>query len=934
MEKRRFGKTVSRRDFLKASAALGAAAALSGCSGGGGSDSSGVYPAGSGNGTTPYVEDTVYTGMCRSNCWENCRLNIHVRNGRVVRTSMAQLPDTRYNRICLKGLSHVQRIYHPDRILYPLRRVKGTERGAGQWEKISWETAFTEIAEKFANIRSSYDGTRSIATLTGSGNYGSLHGIFGFGQKLGLMMGASGISSSVDNAAPMGLSKVMGKKTYNFMHNNEPAGMTKSKTIITWGSNITESQMQTWHFIADAMENNGATHINIDVRYNTTASKAHHFVHVKPGSDTILALHMMKFIMDKYSNGETGYIDDAFVIKNTSGPFLVYTSGADAGKFVRDSSSGTDQFVAVYNSSFETTTSSTTLVNGTDAKRELQYSSGYVLEHSGEYTYNGESAKTAYQLLKEHVDSQCSLYPLTDYTGVSQDVMEQITTIYATNKPSNIYTGFGTDHYANGHHHGQAVAVLGALTGNIGKEGAGVGHYVPMTPFMNYYTWYSGTALGASGPSIPWMVFPTQFNSTNWPNAKYESYGVGGPNEQFPVWNSTTSSYDLVQTRIRGIYIFSCNPVSNWVDQNAWVNADESKPGIFVEKESGTSSDGDINYKFKTIVVSEMSMTDTARYADYVLPAAHWFEAEDFCGFSTHPYMLFQDKAAEPLGEAKPDLEIVIGLGRAMGLTDAFPEVRNAGGTINETVYNEYFDSVLGNNSYATWYKGYTCKDYTGPEVSIPNLREQKVLRYLPGSASDMHIVPASRDGDNLFFQGTGSGTGRVEIYCDTMVAGLAKDYGQMYGANGVFANAHLAPECMPTWEEADEVKADPANPHNGYVYMQEHTRWRVHTQWYNVQWLRELDPNPTIQLSVSDAGNLNISTGDMVRIYNDRGEARAKAVVTAALRPGVVNMPKGWQKFQTEGDTSFQALTNRAHHEVSVNQSFFDAVVQIEKLG
>ena len=127
-------------------------------------------------------EKTVYT-TCRCNCGSNfqCVFKAHVRDGVIV----AVEPDDRYNtgvgredevlseqelvkthlqrRPCTKGLAFHRYIYHPNRILYPLKRAPGTRRGEGKYVRISWDEALTTIAEKMMESREKY-GPYSIVT--------------------------------------------------------------------------------------------------------------------------------------------------------------------------------------------------------------------------------------------------------------------------------------------------------------------------------------------------------------------------------------------------------------------------------------------------------------------------------------------------------------------------------------------------------------------------------------------------------------------------------------------------------------------------------------------------------------------------------------------------------------------------------------------------
>ncbi|MFC2021465.1 molybdopterin-dependent oxidoreductase, partial [Chloroflexota bacterium] len=123
----------------------------------------------------PKGEKTVYTS-CICNCGNNsqCVFKAHVKDGVVV----AVEPDDRYNtgvgredevlsrqelikthlqrRPCTKGLAFHKYLYHPDRILYPLKRTPGSKRGEGKYERISWDEALSTTAEKMNEIRDKY----------------------------------------------------------------------------------------------------------------------------------------------------------------------------------------------------------------------------------------------------------------------------------------------------------------------------------------------------------------------------------------------------------------------------------------------------------------------------------------------------------------------------------------------------------------------------------------------------------------------------------------------------------------------------------------------------------------------------------------------------------------------------------------------------------
>lgn len=103
---------------------------------------------------TTRVKEQVFNDVCSDNCWQTCYIEAHVRNGRLVKTAMNPLPETRYNRICLRGLSHTQWVYHPARLKFPMKRVG--PRGPGNWTRITWDEAVNTIANSMASIKERY----------------------------------------------------------------------------------------------------------------------------------------------------------------------------------------------------------------------------------------------------------------------------------------------------------------------------------------------------------------------------------------------------------------------------------------------------------------------------------------------------------------------------------------------------------------------------------------------------------------------------------------------------------------------------------------------------------------------------------------------------------------------------------------------------------
>ena len=95
---------------------------------------------------------------------------------------------------------------------------------------------------------------------------------------------------------------------------------------------------------------------------------------------------------------------------------------------------------------------------------------------------------------------------------------------------------------------------------------------------------------------------------------------------------------------------------------------------------------------------------------------------------------------------------------------------------------------------------------------------------------------------------------------------------------------------------------------------------------------MNELDPEPVIKINPADAEPRGIAQGDMVRAYNDRGFVVLKAVISNGTRPGMIVVPKGWQKGQF-ADGHYQDMTAMIYNEASLNNCFYDARVEVEKI-
>ena len=273
-------KGLTRRNFLKTTGAAGVAACL------GAVGTNLAVAEELDDDERAGEEERICSVMCRSNCMGSCRWLAHVRDGKVVKLEPGNYPNDGYRGGCLKGASYMERIYSPTRIQQPMRRVPGSERGAGEWEAISWEEAIEEAAKHIKDAADAY-GPKSVVFDASSGQYGYMNGVYNQFARLSGVMGATKTAVCYDYAAGYGINRVLG--TGDWAYCNEPNSVLDSSMVVVWGTNPVFTAPQNWRWIQWAKEN-GTKVICIDPIKSATAHRSDEWIQVNPGYDGYMAL--------------------------------------------------------------------------------------------------------------------------------------------------------------------------------------------------------------------------------------------------------------------------------------------------------------------------------------------------------------------------------------------------------------------------------------------------------------------------------------------------------------------------------------------------------------------------------------------------------------------------------------------------------------------
>ncbi len=233
----------------------------------------------------------------------NCGIDVHVKDGKIVKVEGTKGHPINDGSLCPKGLAAIQSQYDPNRLKYPMRRVG--KRGEGKWERISWDTALDTIAQKFKEIIDT-DGAQAISWLKGAGPSWEEH--WEFAQRFMHFLGSPNM---VAHGYLCHLARMIGHMaTYGSL---PAADYDNTSCMLLWGYNPANTQTSNHMRRIMAAKQRGAKLIVVDPRFSKTAAKADIWVQPRPGSDGALAPGMLNVIITEE------LYDKAFVDKWTYG---------------------------------------------------------------------------------------------------------------------------------------------------------------------------------------------------------------------------------------------------------------------------------------------------------------------------------------------------------------------------------------------------------------------------------------------------------------------------------------------------------------------------------------------------------------------------------------------------------------------------------------
>ncbi len=756
---------ISRRHFVKGGSILGGFAAVT----------SGItLPFASRSAVAaPQVsasEDKVVWSACTVNCGSRCPLRMHVSDGEIKWVETDNTGTDEYGqhqvRACLRGRSMRRRVYNPDRLKYPMKRIGA--RGEGKFKRITWDEAFTEIAGNINRIKKEY-GNEAIYLNYGTGTLGGTvtKSWPPGGSLIARLMNLNGgyLNHYGDYSTAQiaeGLSHTYG----GFAANNSPSDLENTKLIVQFGNNPAETRMSgggVIHHFMEGKAKSNARMIVVDPRYTDTAGgREDQWIPIRPGTDTAF-IAAMAHVMIKED-----LVDQAFLDK--------YCVGYDEKTLPESAPANSD------------------------------YKS-YILGLGGDNTE--KTPKWA-----------------STITGIPEDIIIKAAREIGSTKPCAIIQGWGLQRTANGEIASRAISMLSLLTGNVGINGGG-----------------TGAREGSS--SIPFVRFPTLSNpiEASIPMFLWTDAIVRGP--EMTATEDGVRGKEKLDVPIKFIWNYAGNCIINQ-------HADINRTHTILQDDTAC----------EMIVVVDNHMTSSAKYADIVLPDLTTSEQSDFCmdaSAGNMPYFIFASQAIKPQFEAKSIYDICTGLADKLGVKEAFTEGRDQEGWLRHL------------------YQLTRAQDPTLPEFDA--MREQGIYK----RKVEEHFVAYKDFRNDPEANPLNTPTGKIEIYSEKL-AELA-DAWTLKDDEVI----HPLPIYVPNFEGYEESKT-------GNFPLQLtgfHYKARAHSTYGNVSILKEAAPQE-MWINPMDAQQRGIKNGDLIRIFNDRGEVHIAAKVTPRILPGVVALGEG----------------------------------------
>jgi DMSO reductase family type II enzyme molybdopterin subunit len=846
------------------------------------------------------------------NCWyqSHCAWDVYVKDGVVWREEQAadyprvrdDVPDLN-PRGCQKGACYSARMYDPTRVKYPLKRVGA--RGAGQWQRLSWDQALAEIADQVIDTVTTEGSERVIWSL------GPLYtfGPFAAGHsRLSALLDSSSLDMNTEigdghPGAAVTFGKIVAERSaddYFF-----------SDVILVWGCNPVATQIPNAHFFLEARYK-GARVITIAPDHNASAIHADEWIPLNPGTDAALALSVAQVIV------ADGLHDAAFVREQTDLPFLVRD---DTGRFLRQSdlrAGGDAEVLHVWDEAAGRITEAPRDTLALGALRPALEGAFEARTLAGPVR-----VRPVFALLRAELDRDYPPETTAKTTGVHPEVVRRLARTIAGAKAVANVTSSNLGKYYHGNLMERAQILVFALTGQMGRKGAGFSAFPFLTQDgIDAFAWLKRPGLVGKARLL-WDAWPL-LREARRPGlteemVRYEAghllFRRGNFVSGVMFWNVHGGLLEL-SGRSQDWDPHCKRPVRAYLDealargyQYVWPKPGNDPRVIFeyggniLRRLRGYPAVVRHLYpKLRAWVTIDWRMTSTALHSDYVLPAAGWYEkTEHKWGTPLMPYIHAGTKLAT-FYEAKPDWEICALLAKKI------QERAIARGL------GSFADRHGEEHRLDTLYDDFTMQG------AFTEHDDEKVAAELVRMSSNLEGVEwdALKTKGYARFTGTGQSGVSVGNRCEIPATDTVTPFTHHVAGKEPYPTLTRRIQFYidhPFYLELGErlpVHKDPPTAGGRHPLMLTggHTRWSIHAAWRDdARMLRLQRGRPVMYMSVADAAARGIADGQLVEVRNDIDRFRIHAKVSPAVRPGQLIVYHAWENYQFPDGKGFQNL-------------------------
>lgn len=704
-------------------------------------------------------------------------------------------------KLCPKGRAAPELVYHPDRITYPMRRTAPKGAADPKWQRIGWDEALDDIAARLSSIARTHGPEQvafSVTTPSGTHISDAISWIERFIQVYGSpnTIYATEICNWHKDFATR----------FTYGHDIGTPDFANTDCVLLWGNNPATTWLARHTEIQKGLKR-GARLIVVDPRPTLLARRATNWLPVRPGTDLILALGLINRVL---SNRQ---FNERHARTWTNACLLVC---ADTGHFLRERDLQPNGRAHIL---FGATADGALVAYDTERRTWADAPHPTELYWTGTVeTNDGPTAcRTALSVLRE---AAADYLPdrVAAETGVAAQQIEQAAAVLGTASSVAYYTWNGVGQSVTATQTNRAMSILYALLGHYGQQGGNV----------------PGSAAPFADISGRELMPAEQRQKTLGLSARPLGPGVNG-------WVTARQAYDAVTTGapypVRMLFAFGTNLLVSHPEQHLARQALQ---------------------KLEFHVHADFFLNATAQFADIVLPVATSWEREGLrtgfdSGLDGLQHVQLRPPVIAPVGEARSDTDIVLGLASRLGMAPVMFGL----------------DVDAGHNAILA---------RSGVTVEMLRARPEGIRLDTPAPLN-AHAQPI---GDG--FRGFPTPTGLLEIYSEQL-----HRIGQDPVPRAV-ATGNLRDNRLPLLLSSAKTIAF------------------CHSQHRNIPSLRRLNPAPLLEISPADATSRSIAHGDWVEVRTGAGKLIARAVIMQGLPAGSVFAQHGWWEPTPDSGHAFSA--------------------------